>query len=206
MSIRITRVTAALAAVTLTAVGLTACSQSQAPAATASAASQTPFQPDASIQDLMVNVVDHNADILWESVAVISSEKGIEERMPRTDEEWAAVRSAAVTLAEATNLLMIPGRKVAHAGKVLQDSDVEGILSAEQIQALIDADHPQFASKAIALHAAALAALEAIDAKDHNKLSDVGGAIDEACEQCHTTYWYPNQPNPAQAIGTASTQ
>jgi hypothetical protein len=200
-----TRVAAALATVTLAALGLTACSQTQAPAP-AAAASQTPFQPDASIQDLMVNVVDHNADILWESVAVISSEKGIEEHMPRTDEEWAEVRSAAVTLAEATNLLMIPGRKVAHEGKVLQDSDVEGILTAGQIQALIDGDHPKFASRAMALHAAALAALEAIDAKDHNKLSDVGGAIDEACEQCHTTYWYPNQPNPAQAIDTARTQ
>jgi cytochrome c556 len=178
--------------------GLAACSQNPAPPA-AAAAPQVPFQPDASIQDLMENVVDHNADILWESVAVISSEKGVEERQPRTDEEWANVRAAAVTLAEATNLLMIPGRKVAHAGKVLQDSEVEGILKADQIQALIDGDHSKFASKAMALHAAALAALEAIDAKDHNKLSDVGGAIDEACEQCHTTYWYPDQKKPEEA-------
>jgi hypothetical protein len=202
MSIRITR--AATIATLALGLGLTACSQNQAPAAAAAAAPQIPFQPDASIHDLMLNVVDHNADILWESVAVISSEKGIEERMPRTDEEWANVRSAAVTLAEATNLLMIPGRKVAHAGQVLQDSDVEGILKADQIQALIDKDHSQFASKATALHAAALAALEAIDAKDHNKLSDVGGAIDEACEQCHTTYWYPDEKKPGEATASAN--
>jgi hypothetical protein len=197
MSIRIT--SAVACAVVL---GLAACSQNPAPPP-AAAAPEIPFQPDASIQDLMENVVDHNADILWESVAVISSEKGVEERQPRTDEEWATVRAAAVTLAEATNLLMIPGRKVAHAGKVLQDSEVEGILKAEQIQALIDGDHSKFASKAMALHAAALAALEAIDAKDHNKLSDVGGAIDEACEQCHTTYWYPDQKTPVDAADGA---
>lgn len=205
MSIRIVRAAAAHAAVVTLALGLAACSQNPAPAAAASAAPQIPFQPDASIHDLMLNVVDHNADILWESVAVISSEKGIEERMPRTDEEWAEVRSAAVTLAEATNLLMIPGRKVAHEGQVLQDSDVEGILKADQIQGLIDADHSKFASKAMALHAAALAALQAIDAKDHNKLSDVGGAIDEACEQCHTTYWYPDQQVPTEAAKPTST-
>lgn len=204
MSIRITRAAAAGATIACLALGLAACSQNQAPPPAAAAAPAIPFQPDASIQDLMQNVVDHNADILWESVAVISSEKGIEEHMPRTDEEWAAVRSAAVTLAEATNLLMIPGRKVAHEGKVLQDSDVEGILKAEQIQGLIDADHSKFASKAMALHAAALAALQAIDAKDHNKLSDVGGAIDEACEQCHTTYWYPDEQKPAEATETAA--
>jgi hypothetical protein len=205
MSIRIPRAAAQAAIVTL-ALGLVACSQNQAPPATAAAAPQIPFQPDASIQDLMENVVDHNADILWESVAVISSEKGIEERMPRTDEDWKEVRAAAVTLAEATNLLMIPGRKVAHEGKVLQDSDVEGILKAGQIQALIDGDRSKFASKALALHAAALAALEAIDAKDHNKLSDVGGAIDEACEQCHTTYWYPDEAKPTEATAAAKTQ
>jgi len=203
MTIRITRAAAQAAIVTL-ALGLVACSQNPAPPPAAAAAPQVPFQPDASIQDLMENVVDHNADILWESVAVISSEKGIEERMPRTDEEWKQVRAAAVTLAEATNLLMIPGRKVAHEGKVLQDSDVEGILKAEQIQALIDGDHSKFATKAIALHAAALAALSAIDAKDHNKLSDVGGAIDEACEQCHTTYWYPDEKKPGEAAETAA--
>jgi len=194
MSIRITRAAACTFTLML---GLAACSQNPAPPA-AAAAPQVPFQPDASIQDLMENVVDHNADILWESVAVISSEKGVEERQPRTDEEWANVRAAAVTLSEATNLLMIPGRKVAHEGKVLQDSNVEGILKADQIQTLIDGDRSKFASKALALHAAALAALQAIDAKDHNKLSDVGGAIDEACEQCHTTYWYPDEKKPEE--------
>ncbi len=197
MSIRITRV----AMIATLALGLVACSQNQAPSA--AAAPQIPFQPDASIQDLMVNVVDHNADILWESVAVISSEKGVEERQPRTDAEWAEVRAAAVALSEATNLLMIPGRKVVHEGKTLQDSDVEGILKADQIQALIDGDRTKFASKALALHQAALAAVAAIDAKDPMKLSDVGGAIDEACEQCHTTYWYPDEKKPEEATDAA---
>jgi Flp pilus assembly protein TadG len=55
-----------------------------------------------------------------------------------------------------------------------------------------------------AADAAALAALQAIDAKDHNKLSDVGGAIDEACEQCHTTYWYPDEKKPGEATASAN--
>ena len=201
MTIRITRAAAAYATIATLALGLAACSQNQAPPA--AAAPQMPFQPDASIQDLMENVVDHNADILWESVAVISSEKGVEERQPRTDADWAEVRAAAIGLSEATNLLMIPGRKVAHEGKVLQDSEVEGILKADQIQALIDGDRLKFASKAMALHAAAVEAVKAIDARDVMKLSDVGGAIDEACEQCHTTYWYPDEKKPAEATDAA---
>ncbi len=198
MSLPITRV-ALIATLSL---GIVACSQNPAPPA-ASAAQEMPYKPDASIQDLMENVVDHNADILWESVAVISTEKGVEERQPRTDAEWAAVRAGAIALSEATNLLMIPGRRVVHEGKTLQDSEVEGILKADQIQSLIDGDRLKFASKALALHQAALAAVEAIDAKDPLKLSDVGGAIDEACEQCHTTYWYPDEKKPAEATDAA---
>ena len=189
---------ALIAALALT---LVACAQKEAPSA-AAAEPRIPFRPDASIQDLMVNVIDHNADTLWESVAVISNAKGVEERQPRTDEEWAAVRVAAVALSEGTNLLMIPGRKVVHEGRTLQDSDVEGILKPEQIQALIDQDHIAFDSRALPLHEAALAALAAIDAKDAVKLGEVGGVIDEACEQCHTTYWYPDQKGPpAPAAG-----
>ena len=198
MSLPITRV----ALIATLALGIVACSQNSAPPA-ASTAQEMPYRPDASIQDLMENVVDHNADILWESVAVISSEKGVEERQPRTDAQWAEVRAAAIALSEATNLLMIPGRKVAHEGKTLQDSNVEGILKAEQIQSLIDGDRLKFASRALALHQAALAAVDAIDAKDPIKLSDVGGAIDEACEQCHTTYWYPDERKPAEATDAA---
>ena len=185
------------------ALSLVACAQKESPSA-AAAEPKIPFRPDASIQDLMVNVIDHNADTLWESVAVISSAKGIEERQPRTDEEWAAVRVAAVALSEGTNLLMIPGRKVVHEGRKLQDSDVEGILKPEQIQALIDKDHIAFDSRALALHEAALAALAAIDAKDAVKLGEVGGVIDEACEQCHTTYWYPDQKGPSAPAAGAT--
>ncbi len=72
----------------------------------------------------------------------------------------------------------------------------KGILKAEEIQKLIDSDHVAFASRALALHDAAEAALKAIDAKNAAQLSEVGGVIDEACEQCHTTYWYPNQAVP----------
>ena len=199
MTIRNTRA-ALIAALALS---LAACAQKESPSA-AAAEPKIPFRPDASIQDLMVNVIDHNADTLWESVAVISSAKGIEERQPRTDEEWAAVRVAAVALSEGTNLLMIPGRKVVHEGRKLQDSDVEGILKPEQIQALIDKDHIAFDSRALALHEAALAALAAIDAKDAVKLGEVGGVIDEACEQCHTTYWYPDQKGPSAPAAGAT--
>ena len=46
------------------------------------------------------------------------------------------------------------------------------------------------------LQDAASKALTAIDARNPQGLMDAGGVIDEACEACHVTYWYPNQNRP----------
>jgi hypothetical protein len=72
-----------------------------------------PFMPDATIKDLMINVVDTSADVVWLSVTAVQDERGLTETRPRTDEERNKVRGGAITLAEAANLLMIPGRHVA---------------------------------------------------------------------------------------------
>ena len=39
--------------------------------------------------------------------------------------------------------------------------------------------------------------LSAIDAKDPTALVAAGGNLDEVCESCHMTFWYPNQVIPA---------
>jgi hypothetical protein len=64
------------------------------------------------------------------------------------------------------------------------------------MEALINKDIPAFHMRANALHEAALAALKAIDAKERPKLFEVGEQIDQACENCHKQYWYPNEKIP----------
>jgi cytochrome c556 len=184
----------------LAAIGLASCTRTESPSAAASAppalSAESPFRVHASIQELMQSVVDPPADALWDSVATISTASGIEERQPRTDEEWATVRRHAITLAEAANLLAMDGRRVAHEGQQLEDSHTPGIWTAEEIQKAIDGSRPEFIEHAHALQSAALAALAAIDTRDAEALSAAGGALDEACEQCHLKYWYPNTPRP----------
>ena len=137
--------------------------------------------------------VDPSADVLWDSVGFISTAAGTEDRQPRTDEEWKAVRRSAITLIEATNLLSMEGRRVAATDS---PPGAAGELSPAEIQRHVDATHASFVQFAQALRAAGLKALAAIDAKDPQALMDAGGTIDEACEACHVTYWYPNQKVP----------
>jgi hypothetical protein len=170
---------------------LTACSRNAPPPA--KPASQ--FLPTASIQEVMSSIVDPAADAVWDSVSTEVTAKGAIENQPRSDTEWLAVRQHAVTLLEATNLLLIEGRTVSHTMK-LEDAHVPGILTPVEVQKKIDADRPAFAERAHALHDAGVEALAAIDAKNPQRLLAAGERIDAACESCHMVYWYPNAEQP----------
>ncbi|MEA3105984.1 MAG: hypothetical protein QOI88_589 [Gammaproteobacteria bacterium] len=164
------------------------------PDAPPAAHSPLPQRPIASIQELMQAEVDTSADGVWNAVETISTSAGNEEHQPRTPEEWAAARNAAITLVEATNLLVIDGRRV---GAKEFPAEAEGALDSAHIQELIDARRPAFNAFAAALRDAGLRAIAAIDAKDPAALVKAGGAIDEVCESCHLTFWYPGQVIPA---------
>jgi hypothetical protein len=158
------------------------------------AAVPSPFILTASIQDLMQSTVDASSDPIWESVSIVSSEKGTQMNQPKSDAEWKELRHRAITLIEATNLLVMEGRKVVNDGGKIEGEGNEGSLSAAQVQALIDGDRASFVTYAHGLHDSAVSALNAIDKKDANALLEVGGVIDAACEACHKKFWYPDPP------------
>ena len=162
------------------------------------------FRLTASIKDIMDSIVDPSADVLWESVATIVSAKGTEERRPRTDEEWANVRRNAIRLLEATNLLVMEGRHVAKPGEKSENPGIE--LEPEQMEKLINDDRAAFIKFAQGLHDAAMPALKSIDDKNAEGLLDAGELIDNACENCHLKYWYPNtaQAEEAKKSGAAN--
>lgn len=147
------------------------------------------FQLTASIQELMDAELDPSADFLWDSVSSISRLSGMEERRPQNEEEWKEVRRHALTLLEATNLLRMPGRRV--SAEYIPASGYGGDLDSTAMQAKIDAQRPAFDAFAAGVHAAGLQMLKAIDARDANALFDTGSVLDQACENCHTTFWYP---------------
>ena len=120
-----------------------------------------PFKAVVDTKLLMQSIVDPNADLIWEAVKTIDSEKGIEDIRPRTDEQWTAVRNAAVTVTESGNLLMMSPRAK------------DGGEWMKRAQAMIDSGE---------------AAIRAAEAKNPERLFTVGGDIYEACSNCHREY------------------
>ena len=175
--------------------GLAACTAQQPPQPQAQ--QQPEFRTTATIKDIMDSVVDPGSDYIWDSVETIVSAKGVEEKFPRTDEEWKEVRRPAIMLLEATNLLLIPGRHVAKPGEKADDPKVE--LAPEKIEALINTDRASWTKFAGGLHDATMEAFKAIEAKDKQELLNAGDGLDNACEKCHLQYWYPDEKKPEAA-------
>ena len=182
-------------------IGLVSCGGS--PTAEKAAPAETKPVPDlrpvASVLDLMLGQIDPAADALWESVATISGPKGVEERQPRTDKEWAEVRYKALMVIEGANMLMVEGRQVAHPGQQLEEPGGATDYTPAQAQVEIDKDRGSFVAFAHALQDAAGMALTAIEKRDAEALLEAGGHLDEACEGCHKRFWYPNSPTPPGA-------
>src|SRR2546428_1558891 len=112
------------------------------------------FRTTATIKDIMDSMVDPGSDVIWDSVETVVSAKGVEEKFPRTDEEWKQVRRHAIMLLEATNLLQMPGRHVAKPGEKADDPKVE--LAPEKIEDMINKDRAGFNKFAAGLHDATL--------------------------------------------------
>jgi hypothetical protein len=123
-------------------------------------AAAPPFKPIADVKQLMASVLDPQADIVWESVATITTAAGTEERKPNTPEQWAAVRNA-MTLAESGNLLMMVPR-AKDGGDWMKYS-----------RELIDVSEQ---------------AVRAADARDAARIYEIGGDINDKCMQCHEQY------------------
>ena len=180
-----------------------ACQKPAAPQASQAAPVEATLQvPTATIKDLMLAIVDTNADVVWESVSSVSNEKGLIETRPQTDEDWTKVRNGALALAEAANMLMIPGRRVARPGEKSETPGVE--LEPEEMDELIAKDPVAFHKRAADLRAAAIEVLAAVDRKDADKVFEIGEHIERACENCHSHYWYPNEKIPEIVITTTT--
>lgn len=159
-------------------------------ACTRTVPSNTPpsrFVPDASIREIMEAEVDPAADAIWDSVRIEITVAGEHHKQPRNDEEWKAIRRSAVTLVESTNLLVMDGRQIVSPHAQLPAGEADPTV----LQRRLDNNRAPFVGFAHALREASLKALDAIDAKDADRLLEVGGEIDEACEACHLVYWYP---------------
>lgn len=140
-----------VSAVALT-LAASACSNAPAP---------PPFKVIAETKYVMEDIMERQADIVWSATGTIVTAEGVEERSPKTEDDWIAVKAAAINLTETGNLLLIPGR--------IQD-DGQWV---KNVQAMMEQGQKMIA---------------AIDKKDTKAMFDVGSDLYDTCTNCHMHY------------------
>ena len=132
-----------------------ACSEQQKPPP------PPPYNVDRSVKEIMAHVIDPASGLFWRSSGTVVTVQGEQDLSPSTNEGWEAAESAAITTAEAGNLLMLPGRALDNgewmkwSRQLIEDANA-GALAAEH--------------------------------HDKKAMFETGARIYEVCTACHQKY------------------
>ena len=113
------------------------------------------------LNEFMPHVMQYAGDGIWKRQGWIIDKDGEHSLFPKNDQEWEDAESAARTLAEVTNVLLIPGRR---------------------------APDPAWDDAVAAVRNVALEAADAAEKKDKDAWFRIGGELDEACDVCHKQF------------------
>jgi hypothetical protein len=137
---------------------LAACGQKQAEQPQSAA---IPFKPTGDVLHLMHWLLEPAADHLWDSAGFVITDEGMVDLQPTTEEGWLAVQHSAVVVAEAGNLLMMPG---------------------------LARDEGDWREISLGLIEAGLQNRAAAEAHDAEALFEAGGLLYRVCLSCHAVY------------------
>lgn len=142
------------------------CSRPAAPR-TAAPAERSQYNLGLDMKELMGHVVDPAAWAFWRASGTVTTETGERSLTPTTEAGWDAAESGAAQIAEAGNLLLLPGRR--------RD----------------EGDWVRFSQT---LSRQGLEAKAAVEAKDTRRMFEAGAAIYQTCTACHAKYVMPYLP------------
>jgi hypothetical protein len=159
--------------------------QAQAPAKPAAPATAKPAAPAAAkpaapaarqvakihgnLAQVMRGILFPNSNIIFDAQNNDPTKKKADEQFGNPYGGWQSVENAAISLAEAANLLIIPGR----------------VCSNGKPAPLAQADWPKLVQ---GLRDAAMASYKAAQSKNMDNIVDASGTLTEACSACHDKY------------------
>lgn len=127
---------------------------------------QSLFYTDQSMHDFMNKVMQPAAEGVWDRTGYLTNEDGFQDLFPHSEAEWLEAEQASLIVAELSNVLSIPGRRVE---KTDWDQAVE------------------------AVRMTSLAAADAAARRDQDDFMQAALALNNACQSCHMKYDRPTE-------------
>jgi hypothetical protein len=146
-----------------------------APAAGRGATRTSTFTVDANLLQLMRGILYPASNVLFAAqddiskLAPVADPSVSPNPLTSTYGGWQAVENAGLALAEASNLVALPGRMCSN-GKIAPVQRADWVKYTQ------------------GLREAGLAAYKAAQSKDVDKMVDVAGKVSDACAACHDVY------------------
>jgi hypothetical protein len=144
-----------------------------------------------TMREIIQSMIVPQSDALWAAVSVTITARGTVENGPKTDDEWMKLRRDAVTLAEASNLIVLTSRPVARPGE--GPLDPKAHLTPAEIEKLIATNRENWVKFSNSMHQSARMAVQAIDARNTRDLSAAADSLTRSCDGCHRQYWFSKQ-------------
>lgn len=120
------------------------------------------------MKEFMGHVMQFTANQFWKWQGFVNDKGGERSLYPKTDADWEEAESGARTLAEMTNVLLMPGRRI---------------------------DDPKWDAAVAGVRKLALEGATAAEKHDADGMFRIGGELDEACDDCHKQF-IPNFVGP----------
>ena len=157
------------------------------------ASSASPYRVVATVQELMDAIIAPSSKAVFDAVGTEVTDKGAVDKAPKNDEEWTEVRNKAMAMVEASNLLLLPGRHISNQKVDAKTAHDAGELTPPEIEVRVAKARTTWNQRAVGFRTAAMVALKAADARKPADVQAAGEVVDAACENCHLTFWYPDQ-------------
>jgi len=124
------------------------------------------------------------------AVSYVATEAGTTETMPTTDDDWAGLRKRADVLVKASATLMLPVLKIADApaGKTPNYQ-----YTPAEIEQLRSQNQNAWREYAVRLQNTTQQLIGTIERRDLNGFTELGVPLNQACEGCHSQFWYRPQ-------------
>jgi len=124
------------------------------------------YYTEQTTHDFMNKVMEPAAERVWDKTGYLMNEDGFHNLFPQNAEQWQEAEAASLLVAELSNVLSIPGRRI-------EESDWDAAVKGVRVTSLAAAD-------AAAKH-------------NEDDFMKSALALNNACESCHLKYARPSQ-------------
>ena len=143
---------------------------------------------DRSVRELMNDVMEINARLVWNAVSYTVTAEGTTENFPDTDQEWNALLEATMAIRNGGEALMDQNRPVDPGYDENAWPDWQYTPVEIEFMRLENLD--EWRLFLVNMQSTLNSIIDTINRRDVSGYTELGVTLNQACQSCHGAFWY----------------